>query len=175
MRKQVSKATLVVTLMAAMAATGCYAHFDVAATRASYAASGNDLPYQECASRVVSAQESFNAHGRWWQRSVVAGIVLGVAVGTMAIVTARDTPGDHATTTAEAVDKERGFSGLEVTTAALGALAGADAVLAWYSTTEMSEHATEVANQLARCPPRPASAPTVTPTPTPTATPTPTP
>jgi hypothetical protein len=148
--------TLVLTLMAA---TGCYAHFDVAATRASYAASGSDPTYQECAGRVISAQESFNAHGRWWQRSVVAGIVLGVAVGAVGIVTFRDTPGDHATTTAEAVDNERGFSGLEVTTAALAALAGADAVLAWYSTTEMSEHATEVAGHLARCPPRPTPSP----------------
>jgi len=155
-----------------MVATGCYGHFDVAATRASYAASSSDPTLQECANRVASAQASFNASGRWWRRSVVAGIVLGVAVGAVGIVTFRDTPGSHAATTAEAVDSERGLSGLEVTTAALATLAAADAVLAWYSTSEMSEHATEVATQLARCPPS-TSMPTPTSTPTPTPTPTP--
>jgi len=158
MRNQVWKATLVFTLVAA---TGCYAHFDVAATRASYSASNNDPAYQACAGRVVRAQESFNASGRWWQRSVVAGIVLASAVSVVAIATGRDTPGDGATTTAEAIDNERGFSRLELTTAALAALAGADALLAWYSTSEMSERATEIAGDLSRCPLR------TTPTPAP--------
>jgi hypothetical protein len=164
MQRSVFKAMLV---LGSMVATGCYAHFDVAGTRASYAASANDPTSQECASRVISAQESFNAYGRWWQRSVVTGIVLGVAIGAVAIVTARDTPGDHATTVAQAVDSERAISGLEVTTAALAALAGADAVLAWFSTTGMSEQAKDVADHLAQCPPRATATPAAPATPPP--------
>ncbi|TMQ09223.1 MAG: hypothetical protein E6J90_24015 [Deltaproteobacteria bacterium] len=141
--------------------TGCYAHFDVGETRASYNPSGDasharsisDPGYLECSSRVIAAQEAFNANGRWWSRSVVVGIVLATAVGAVAIATGRDTPGEHAATTAQAVDAERGFSRLELTTAGLAALAGADALLAWYSTAEMTKHAREVADDLARCPP----------------------
>lgn len=150
MRDRVCQAMLV---FAAMAANGCYARFDVAATRASYAAPSADPAYQKCAAGVVAAQESFNAHGQWWSRSVVAGIVLGAAVSAAAIATARDTPGGDASTPAEAVDSERALSGLELTTAGLAVLAGADALLAWYSTSGMARNATQVAAQLARCPP----------------------
>lgn len=155
MRRPVFRAIFVLGLMAA---TGCYGHFDVGATRASYGTSGNDPTYRECMDKVIGAQESFNAYGRWWQRSVVTGIVLGVAIGVTAIVTARDAPGDHAATTADAIDSERKISGLELTTAALATMAAADAVLAWYSTAGMSEQATEVAGHLSRCPPRPTPA-----------------
>lgn len=154
MWKRVPRVTAVFALIVA---TGCYAHFDVAATRAAYATSSSDPSHQECANRVVRAQESFNTDGRWWSRSVVAGIVLASAIGVVAIATGRDTPGGDATTTAEAIDEERGFSRLELTTGALAGLAGVDALLAWYSTSEMSKHAREVADHLARCPPSPAS------------------
>lgn len=151
MRRRNSNVT-VLALTVVTATTGCYAHFDVAGTRASYAVSSSDAASQDCAARVIAAEESFNAHGRWWSRSVVAGLVLGAAVSAVAIATGRDTPGDHATTLAEATDAERSFSRLELTTAALAGLAAADALLAWYSTTRMAEDATAVVDQLARCP-----------------------
>jgi len=161
MRKPASNAAAL-ALAVVMTATGCYAHFDVGATRASYAAADSDAAFQDCTARVIRAQESFNAHGRWWSRSVVAGLVIGAVVSVVAIAAGRDTPGDHAMTTAAAVDAERSFSGLELTTAGLAGLAGADAVLAWYATSKMTADAAEVADQLTRCPPRPpapASAP----------------
>ena len=158
MREWVMGVALVV---ASVAVTGCYASFDVAATRASYRVSGDashppaaaDAGYLECSNRVVAAQEAFNASGRWWMRSVVTGLVLATAISVVGIATGRDTPGERAMTTAQAIDDERGFSRLELTTAGFAALAGADALLAWYSTSEMSKHAREVADDLARCPP----------------------
>lgn len=150
--------------------TGCAAHFDVPTARAAYAASGGDPGYQACAARVLAAEESFNDHAAWWSRSVVAGIVLGAAVSALGIATGLDTPGKGAISPDDAVSKERGFSRLELATGTLAALAGGDALIAWYSTDRMSRRARQIADDLARCPPRAAeplpaiTAPPTTPT-----------
>jgi len=156
MRKQVFEVALALALTAG---GGCHTQFDVGATRASYVTSPSDPGYQQCVTRVLRAQESFNTHARWWFRSVVAGIVLGSVIGVMAIATFRDTPGDGAATAGEAIDRERGVSSLELTTAALAAGAGADAAFAWYTAANMGRRAREVADHLVLCPPRSASSP----------------
>lgn len=171
MRKQALQMLLAFTLAIT---TGCAGRFDIAGTRAAYAVSASDPSSQECEARVLRAQESFNTHSRWWARSVVAGIVLGTAIGVVAIATGRDTPGDGAATTAEAVDNERGFSKLELTTAALAMAAGADAILAWQTAAGMNRDARQVAGHLLRCPPRPAS-PSPPPKPLPLPSPSPSP
>jgi hypothetical protein len=145
-----TKTTIIaLAAIAAVGATGCYARFDVDATRARYQAAGAAPP---CAEALVEKQEAHNRHARWSARTAVAGLVLGAAVGVVALATSRDTPGEGAADVSAAVDAERGFSGLELGTAGIAVLAGADAVLHWYSTARMSQRAREVAELGDKCP-----------------------